>query len=655
MPIDIPQRGFNGFPEPQIEAIQTIIQFLLDTGALSNSGSSSLITMADVIYNQRLTSWYESAVPKLLADAEEKRWDVRCWTPNERVEVGTIRLPTAYFSGNNDFTIKAHQCTQAGITGSVEPTWATTEYYTNSTTSQTTDATVIWQAFNIYHVDLTAAAGGDGSQLTPHNSLSAANLNAYATLANSAFAPGRVVALKRGQTFSAAAGTNSTGFYSRLLIRKPTGAVATNQFRRALIAYGDGIQPYIDSGESGALSFGIRFAASDSANHEGHYTIQDIEVSSTTGGRSNAGAAGIYAGITTADLTQYTLLPQAIKVIRCFVHDIKPITATSESEPDQNGIQLFGANNAIIKCDIRDNWDDNNWMIGMNSDFLCNRSVGSGASTVYYPNRQRGDEYQLNSSLSSSNGDTPAHNCRVVGNFLHHTRPQKHVFITNPECTGTNRRSHNYLIAWNHFKGYNGADGNSQIAAYISNITGDVCFNYFEGGHIRADNSVVNLFAPVRFYNNYIRVWGTQRGLSCEAYTYTGGSASAAGAEIFNNTFHNSGGLASTHGIMNYGTGVTVGVRNNLFIGFTTGVYLVTGSVAGGNAFWNCTNQYAGAGTLLGSDITADPVTTSGIPYSSTSSLLNAGIRTPQLLSTDFTGAARRRGAPTIGAFEILT
>ena len=38
MPIDIPQRGFNGFPEPQIEAIQTIIQFLLGTSSLHNAG-----------------------------------------------------------------------------------------------------------------------------------------------------------------------------------------------------------------------------------------------------------------------------------------------------------------------------------------------------------------------------------------------------------------------------------------------------------------------------------------------------------------------------------------------------------------------------------------------------------------------------------------
>jgi hypothetical protein len=161
-------------------------------------------------------------------------YEARVWQPAQKVDVGAVRLPTAYYlPGVVPATVKIHRCIQAGITGNSEPTWATEDFYINSGSSSTTDGTAVWRAYTIIHVDSAVADNsGDGSQGAPYRDWRATPFTSSATLANSAWSPGRAVALKRGSVFNSYQPTGFEGSLARMYIKKPTGATALYPERR---------------------------------------------------------------------------------------------------------------------------------------------------------------------------------------------------------------------------------------------------------------------------------------------------------------------------------------------------------------------------------------------------------------------------------------
>jgi hypothetical protein len=618
----------------------------------------SVLTEETSYASHTLKGFTNSYYVKNMLQEYKDIYEARVWQPAQKVDVGAVRLPTAYYlPGVVPATVKIHRCIQAGITGNSEPTWATEDFYINSGSSSTTDGTAVWRAYNIIHVDSAVADNsGDGSQGAPYRDWRATPFTSSATLANSAWSPGRAVALKRGSVFNSYQPTGFEGSLARMYIKKPTGATALYPERRTVMSYGQGFVPVIEGGGGGVLKFGILVADTSAASHEGFVTFQDIAVNGS-GNVSTAGGAGIMVTVRYEERSPgYSTHPTGCAFIGCKVYDFYIAGGgTSATSSDCNGLQTFGAQTVILDCEVTDCGDDNYWLLGSNLVVIGNRSSGSATHSTYWPTRERGDEMQINSSPWNGNGDTPCNNVIVVGNSLVHNNPNKHVMIINPEVTGTDNRSKNYLVAYNYMESAVNSTIN-QISFYCSGIEGTINNNLVISRHTRAttDTAAVFLTSAVDFYNNLVLVYGNYRALELGPVSLNGGAVinTATGARAFNNTFVNLG--TSTVGILNWGTGVATSIVNNTIIGFSTGVQAVAGTRAGYNAFQAVTTNYSGGATLLGNDVvSANLKTYLGIPYSKTSALRNAGYKQADSLFDDFGGSRRVGSKPTIGACEV--
>lgn len=657
-----------------VNAILTAAQKL--AGASSTAGVTPAGNLVDgsgavlgasasrAIYRAQIQRWWSAPQVRAWIKAREDAYRARRWVASERVEVGAVRLPTAYYTYTNGNSVKIHRCVTAGVTGASEPAWATADFHVSPSSADTTDGTVVWRAYNITHLDSTRADNtGDGSQLYPYRDWRALDVNAAKAV--SAFASGRAIALKRGSVFNSHQVTNGASSLARLYIKKPSGDTALFPERRTVMAYGAGVQPVIDGGGNGALQFGIRTEHTSAASHEGFLTIQDIAVTAIGGTRPGSSGAGIFAPVLTAEASPgYSTHPQGVVVLGCRVYDFRPTTYLTAADVTVNGIQTFGAYNETLLNVVTDSGDDNIWCFGSNYVCAGNRTRGAGYSTIQFPAREQGDEAQINSFPIRDNGDTPCHNVSIVGNEFNHTRPQKHVLICNPEVSGVDVLSRGYVVAFNFLKGYRGADGSSQTPLYLSGCEADVYSNVIDSGHIRgtADNSAVTCFAKIRAWNNYVIVRGDHRGfeLGTNTYSYTSPlngtkktvTNTATGSEVFNNTIINEG--SGLVGVLNWGTGVTAFIACNAVIGYPTGIQGLTGSKAGSNAFQGATRKYAGGLTQMGGDVEAvDLGTYRGVPVSASSPLIGAGTIFPEALPDDFSGQRRSGPLLTIGAHDF--
>lgn len=582
----------------------------------------------------------------------------KAWSPGEEVEVGAVRLPTAYFlPGAVPGTVKIHRAIQKGKTGVVEPTWATSDYYINSAASDTTDGTVVWRAYLIIHVDTNVADNsGDGSQGAPYRDWRATPFTSSATLADSAWSPGRCVALKRNSVFNSYQPTGFSGQQARMFVQKPPGATATYPERRTIMSYGQGVVPIIDGGASGVLRFGIRVNDTSSTNHEGFITIQDVAVTAIGGTLTSNGGAGIYVGSSYAERTPgYSQTPTNMTLLGVKVYDFSMVGGgTAVDGPDMNGIHIFGSGTNLANCEVYGSGDDNIWLIGSNITVVGCRTSRSATHSVTWTARQRGDELQVCSSPWNDNGDTVCNNITIVGNSLIHDNPNKHVLIVNPEVSGVDTRSKNYIIAYNYIESATTSTYN-QIPMYLSGFEGKVFNNMIVSKHTMGTGAVASVLlnAAVDFYNNLIHVYGDYRGIEPGNITLNGGAVynSSNGCRIFNNTCVNLG--TAVVGILNLGPGNNVTITNNLIVGFTTGIQMVTGSKGGYNAFQGVTTNYAGSGTNLNGDVSgADLKIYMGVPYSKDTPLRGAGTLGADSLFNDFSNNRRIGSKPTIGCCE---
>lgn len=614
-------------------------------------------------YRAVMRRWFSQAKVREWIKAREDIYRARVWVASEKVEVGAVRLPSAYYTYANDNSVKIHRCIQAGVTGASEPAWATADYHVTPASSDTTDGTAVWRAYNITHMDSTRADNsGDGSQLAPYRDWRA--LDVIAPKATSAFASGRAIALRRGSLFDSYQVTNGAGSFARLYIAKPAGDTALYPERRTVMAWGTGPQPIIDGGGNGGLRFGIRTNYTSAASHEGYVTIQDIAVTAVGGTLAGQSGAAIFAPVISTEINPgFSLHPQGVVVVGCKVYDFRPSTYLTAADGDVNGIQTFGRYNEVLSNTVVNSGDDNIWFFGSNAVCAGNKTEGSGYATVQWPARERGDEIQINSSPIRDNGDIPCHNVWIIGNECNHTRVQKHVLICNPEVSGVDVRSRGYVIAYNILKGYRGSAGTSQIPLYLSGCEAEVYGNIIDAGHSRQDNSAITGFAKVKAYNNWIVCRNGMRGfeLGTITYSYTASDSSirtvtntATGSEIYHNTIINEGNGVT--GILNWGSGVTTFIASNAVIGFPTGIQGVAGSKAGSNAIQGATAApYAGSITQLGGDVIgSDLMTYRGIPWSAASPLAGSGKYSPEILAEDVTGMKRAGPIPTIGAFETV-
>ena len=587
--------------------------------------------------------------------AEIRRYGVFLWRAGERIEAGMCVLPTIYQAGNNTISLKIHRAMTSGVTGSKEPTWATADHHIDPANSSTTDGSVTWRAYNIIHIDCskaTSTLSGDGSQATPFTDLRGLDANAGKASIN-AFSSGRAVAFLRGATVNTYQVTNGAGSMARLHIKLPSDDTQLLPERRNVFAYGTGDNPVIDGGGNGALRYGIREEAATATIHQGFVTYQDLDVTALGGCYPGLSAAAVMLPTSSTDTTLYTTLPRNSKFIHCHVHDFVPKTVGGVDDNDINGIWAVGSGNALIECTVANNYDDNVWMVGNHIDVLGCRIYGSGQCTKSLPTRNRGDELQLNSSLWGGNGNTPTQGLRVIGNYIDHPNGFKHGVLINPECSGTNNYSRDYVVSHNVILGHKGSSGTTQIAMYLSGFEGDVHNNYIYGGHSSVTDQAVICFSKIRFYNNLVRS-RKQAALGLGTISLNSGAVinDARGSDVLNNTFIGEEG--PPHGIVMWGTDTRCTAYNNLVIGFATGIHATYGSKIGYNAFWQCTTNTTGSATDLGGNVTADPLVYNGVPYSMNSPLFRAGRTTSRVIIDDLGRRIRAAGAPTIGAVDLM-
>jgi len=628
--------------------------------------------------NSFYAEWSKSADTYYSAIAAERleAFEVRPWKAKQAVGLHGARLPSGWYVWGTSSGYKIARCVVPGVTGNTEPVWPTStvdDYHTLPATYEIVDGTVTWRLFNITCISSSTVAGvqgnnaGVGTQADPKS-----DPRAILTGLQS----GRAVALSRGVKFD-----QYSNNFARLYIDRPASGDASivPPYYRSVISYGTGAAPLINAT---GLRFGIRLAYSTTSRINGYITIQDIAVSSPVvngvGGADNTAECGAIWGICdTANPSTYTTLDTSVHVFNCVVSDFHPSVATrTETGLDVNGIKLTGANNSLYGCRVNNQWDDAYWLIGSNLSMCHCASYNGGYATTVYPNRERGDGAQINSSLLKGNGNTPTAGLYFLYNRITKYTARKHGLIINPEVSTMDAnlrslRSTGYIIAFNSVEV--GTDDPLMCipAAYLSGFSGEVFNNVFISKYSGTSlGTAIHLFAGVQFYNNVVSVSSRGQSRAVEAGYATGSgsdgtwTSDSRQSSIYNNTFLVNGGETSDcFGVFNWGTGNVIDVYNNLVIGVgKNSAYCAIRAGAstrvGYNAWTNCASGMfsGGAGAvLLGGDVDGTAVSlrikSDSVYPTPVSPLSMAGYALGYQPMFDAIGR-RRQSKPTIGAIE---
>lgn len=557
--------------------------------------------IAEAIQNLRLQfrkAAYEAVRSRM--DTIRRRYNALTWTPNETVVVGMARLPTVHLTGTSSFTLKIMRCIQGGVTGGTEPTWATTDYWVNSSLSDTTDGGAIWRAYNIYFFDSVAGSDttGDGSQATPWASTLKAtmygNTAPYPTQRS-----GRALAFKCGGVYTNHGGDSSN--IAVLLMGRDTSDNAADFERVNVMSWGYGPMPIFDST---GVRDGMYIAGIAGSANRGRTTVTGIEF---TGDFPVTGGVGLRAGVPQITNTEETYYPMNCKIIDCKVRDVTCSTGSEQGSGDIDGIWMQGSGNSIIGCLVYNIWDDGIWSRGSNGEYIGNRVFACGASVAQFPNRTRGDCMQINSSPIGLN-DLPMHNLYLAGNVIdHRAHSQKQSLIVNPETSGAGRLSHNYVIEWNDIMGYVGPDGATNLPFYATYFHGEIRNNIIDGGHSNANvgHALLMLMAPAKVHNNFFI---SRAGMAGIQYGPTAGtvagktfSSDASGAEAHSNTFLSTSGIG--YGITAAANAGTTKTHSNLFIGQSVGMNTRNGATYYNNCYKNVATPHAALAISTSTDL----------------------------------------------------
>lgn len=631
----------NGLTAAQVEAGATALVGTTGSGILINGVG----TPVSVVGSSRLRAWRNAqrAIVSNILEIRRRQYDVLEWTPNEWVAKGMVRVPTTHRLGNNSFSLKIHRCITSGVTGATEPSWSTQDgVLSPGASSQTTDGTAVWVAYNLYHFDADGGndSTGDGSQLSPYRTLSKATI--YGTTTTCSGMSGRAWALKRGcNSMYSGYPPGSGPTFGLLYARDPSIDTMINPERFNIFAYGVGSKPRIDPA---GKRFGIRTGTSTSTAHHGFLTISDIELPKIVYTADDGG----YVVSSNCNATPGYTNPLNIKLFRLTIHGISTTSGTAGGA-DVDGIWMNGRDVGIYDCDIHDTWDDGIWMNSAGGEVFGNRVWDVARSTTVFPDRERGDVMQINSSITTY----AANGLAVIGNYLDHSStPSKQGLIVNPDTATA--FSSNYEIAWNEING-SGVDnmGHSHHCLYAASFSGSIHHNLIRVSGYGTPGSgtyfgIYGLSLLGTIHTNFIEVNAKdsyQAGIYYESPTVSGGP----GVEIYHNTVVGMGGnielgIKSASGVSR--------VINNVVVSALTGIDARLGCTYGSNGLQSCSIPVNAINAVsLGGDVVGDLSLTDGVPDRS-SRLQSAGIPTSfDRPSTDF--VLNSRGPlPTIGAVE---
>lgn len=596
-----------------------------------------------------LDAWYAKRA-SITADLIEKarlRYDVCEWRPGETITAGMCRVPTAYKTGNNSFLIKIHRATTSGVTGVSEPTWATSDTILSpGASSTTTDGSVTWSAYNIYHVDadLGNDTTGDGSQLTPWKTL--AKLTIYGTISTCTGMSGRAWALKRGCSNMYTGYPPGSAVDNGILYARDASIETVKVYpeRFNILAYGYGQKPKIDPT---GKSYMLRFGTSTDSLHHGFVTVADIILPKVTVGVDVPAAA--VKGYYTAGSSPSYNSPLHIKLFRLEIQGMD--TTVGDSANDFDGVWLNGSGVGLYDCDIYDIYDDGLFVISSNCEIIGNRIWKVATSVTRFPDRERGDVIQLNSSITAGGVD----NVTVIGNSLDHTSARsKQTLIINPDADTSFSRG--YKVQFNEMRGCNVDNLNhSHHAVYLAGISGVFSENYITVGGYSSTNggSYFGIYvknSQLDIVNNVIRLAGrssTQVGIYHENLL-----AVPTYLSVKYNTIVGDG-SGVEYGIYVASTGSAT-VACNLVANVNSAIYSGTAGAATirQNAMINCATGISGAGVDDGSNVTRatidNPLSMSA--WSDISALCDT---TYGRVITDFTGASRHHHT-TPGAVSVI-